>query len=128
METVLISLGIISLTYIVFILSSTVKSNRTVTGNNKPGAAEQVIYKSAAVHTINDKPVKGTLCLLNDRLIFRGKKTEITILLNDVTEVSFAKLYNSLDRRIIIGLKNDSKGFLVKGNLLWIEEIENALL
>ncbi len=125
-ETALISLGIISLTYIVFILSSAVRAVKTDAGESIQ--VNQVVYKSSAIHTIDDKPVKGSLCLMKDRLIFKGRKAEVTILLNDVTDVSFAKLYNSLDRRIIIGTKNGSRGFLVKGNLLWIEEIENALL
>lgn len=126
-----------------FLLGTTVSYLRLSTPVNKvedqPAfrhnlkSSKEVIYRGPANHYIENTSISGTLYLLRDKLIFQTgflnsrQKHEVVMFLNDIKEVSFAKTYHVLDKIIVIVTNTGDERFLVKGNQLWIDEIENAL-
>ncbi|OYQ34427.1 hypothetical protein CHU92_11790 [Flavobacterium cyanobacteriorum] len=93
--------------------------------------SSEVVYKGTAYRYIDEETEKGTLYLLEDKLVFQSArfraKQETVIALEEVKDVSFSKTYNSIDRRIVITTESGKQSFLVKGNQLWIDVIENTL-
>jgi len=95
--------------------------------------SSEVVYQGAAQHLVEPKYVNGTLYLLNDKLVFQTSlfnsklKHESVISLEDIKEVSFAKTHRVLDKVIVIVTNNGEERFLVTGNQLWIDELENAM-
>lgn len=93
----------------------------------------EVLYQGTANHFVGVQQVNGTLYLLKDKLVFQTGffrsrlKHESIIQLSAIKEVSFAKTHKVYDKIIVIVTDMGEERFLVSGNQLWIDEIENAI-
>jgi len=124
------AIGLITLGFIVYLsIGARVQNTFTYSLRN----SDTVLYKGKVHYYISEQPMAGTLYLIDDKLVFQSgasgprQKTEIILFLNEVREVSFERTHRDEHKNIVIITADGNERFLVKGNQLWIDEIENAL-
>lgn len=91
-----------------------------------------VVYSGMASHFKDGITVGGTLFLLNDRLVFQTnlisfiKRHEVTILLNEISEVDTVDTYGLVSNGLLIKSKVSDQ-FVVNKREIWKTEIEKQI-